>query len=218
VEQAKDVISALQVGGIAVYPLYLLAVIAVVIYIDKIYLYLACTHLPPDLEALVETYDFGWDALAQRVGRLGTRNRFAQFFRVILDHRTRPFWWVESRAADEAAVIEKSLARWLWILETIVTAAPLLGLLGTIIGMIRSFKLFGNQGLVDPAGVTGGVAQALVATALGLFVALIALFAFNYCSDRQARILDEMERLGTRLIDHIRLDAQEDRHEAPLLA
>jgi biopolymer transport protein ExbB len=218
VEQAKAVVNALQVGGIAVYPLCLLAVIAVVITIDKIYLYFACARLPSDLVSLVETYDFGWDALAQRVSRLGVRNYFAQFLSVILEHRARPYWWVESRAADEAAAIEKSLARWLWILETIVTAAPLLGLLGTITGMIRSFKLFGDQGLVDPAGVTGGVAEALVATALGLFVALIALFAFNYCSDRQARILDEMERLGTRLIDHIRLDAQEDRHEAALIA
>lgn len=217
-EQAKELINALQVGGVAVYPLSLLAVVAIVIFIDKVYLCVACAHLPPDLVTLVETYEFGWDALGQRVGRLGRRNHFARFLGVILDHRTRPFWWVESRAADEAAAIEKSLARWLWVLETIVTAAPLLGLLGTITGMIRSFKLFGNQGLVDPAGVTGGVAEALVATALGLFVALIALFAFNYCSDRQARILDEMERLGTRLIDHIRLDAQEDRHEAKLLA
>jgi biopolymer transport protein ExbB len=182
------------------------------------FLLFACTRLPSELVALVETYDFGWDALAQQVDRLGTRNHFARFLSVILDHRTRPFWWVESRAADEAAVIEKSLARWLWVLETIVTAAPLLGLLGTITGMIRSFRLFGNQGLVDPAGVTGGVAEALVATALGLFVALIALFFFNYFSDRQARVMDEMERLGTRLIDHIRLDAQENRHEATLLA
>ena len=217
-EQATDVIHALQVGGVAVYPLCLLALIAIVIVIDKIYLFLKCAHLPPDLVALVETYDFSWDDLAQRAGGLGAHNYFGRFLNVILSHRTHPFWWVESRAADEAAAIEKSLARWLWVLETIVTAAPLLGLLGTITGMIRSFKLFGNQGLVDPAGVTGGVAEALVATGLGLFVALIALFAFNYCSDRQARVLDEMERLGTRLIDHIRLDAQEDRHEATLVA
>ncbi len=217
-EQAEDVISALQVGGIAVYPLCILAAVAVVIVVDKMYLYLVCARLPSDLIALVETYDFAWALLTQQVATLGARNHFVQFLSVIVDHRTRPHWWVESRAADEAAAIEKSLARWLWILETIVTAAPLLGLLGTITGMIRSFKLFGNQGLVDPAGVTGGVAEALVATALGLFVALIALFAFNYCSERQARILDEMERLGTRLIDHIRLDAQEDRHEAALVA
>jgi biopolymer transport protein ExbB len=209
---------ALQVGGIAVYPLCLLAVITVVILIDKIYLIVACTYLPPDLVRLLEAKDFSWEVLAWRIGHLSARNYFARFLGVIVNHRTHPFWWVESRAADEAAAIEKSLVRWLWILETIVTAAPLLGLLGTITGMIRSFKLFGNQGLVDPAGVTGGVAEALVATALGLFVALIALFAFNYCSDRQARILDEMERLGTRLIDHMRLDPHENRHEATLVA
>ena len=113
------------------------------------------------------------------------------------------------RAMEELALRETPLLQQrLSVLDTIITMAPLMGLLGTITGMIRSFKLFGSQGLVDPAGVTGGVAEALIATALGLFVALIALFAFNYFSDRQARVMDEMERLGTRLVDHLRLDAQ----------
>ncbi len=106
------------------------------------------------------------------------------------------------------------MSRWLWILETVVTAAPLLGLLGTITGMVRAFRLFGDGGLVDPSGVTGGVAEALIATALGLFIALVALFAFNFFSHRQAEILDEMERLGTRIIDHIRLDAMGSEDEA----
>ena len=157
---------------------------------------------------------FAWEDFEGRVATLGRRNYFAGFFRAILDNRARPAWWVESRAADEASLIEKALGRWLWVLETIVTAAPLLGLLGTITGMIRAFKLFGNQGLVDPGGVTGGVAEALIATGLGLFIALIALFAFNYFSQRQAQVLDEMERLGTRLIDHIRLDQRETDREA----
>jgi biopolymer transport protein ExbB len=54
--------------------------------------------------------------------------------------------------------------------------------------------------------VTAGVAEALIATALGLFVALIALFAFNYFSRLQSQAHDEMERLGTRLVDRIRMD------------
>jgi biopolymer transport protein ExbB len=198
----------LQAGGIAVYPLIALAVLACVIVIEKGFMLSARTRLPAHVVTLIETYDFAWGELAGRIDKLDSRNHFVRFLRVILENRTHQPWWVESRAADEASLIEKSLARWLWILETIVTAAPLLGLLGTITGMIRSFKLFGAQGLVDPAGVTGGVAEALIATALGLFVALVALFAFNYFSDRQARVMDEMERLGTRLIDHIRLDEQ----------
>ena len=119
-----------------------------------------------------------------------------------------PGVFVEFQATEEAGDIEKSLARWLWVLETIVTAAPLLGLLGTISGMIRSFKLFGQEGLVDPRGVTGGVAEALIATAVGLFIALIALFAFNFFSYRQTQVMDEMEQLGTRLVDAIRLQEE----------
>ena len=73
-------------------------------------------------------------------------------------------------AADEAQLIERELSPGLWMLETTVTAAPLLGLLGTITGMMHAFNLIGNNGLVDPTGVTAGVAQALIATALGLLL------------------------------------------------
>jgi len=62
--------------------------------------------------------------------------------------------------------------------------------------------------------VTGGVAQALVATVIGLLIALIALFGFNYFSRLQSQTMDEMERLGTRLIDHIRLDQERGADEA----
>jgi len=206
VEFLNEVHAALAVGGAMVYPLLALALLAFVIMLEKGFVFTARTRLPAAVVDLAETFGFSWEELERKVTTLGQRNYFAGFFRVILDNRDHPAWWVESRAADEASLIEKALGRWLWVLETIVTAAPLLGLLGTITGMIRAFKLFGNQGLVDPTGVTGGVAEALIATALGLFIALIALFAFNYFSHRQSQVMDEMERLGTRLIDHIRLD------------
>lgn len=213
-QNLDEFLAALQVGGVMVYPLLALAVLAIVITLEKGFVFWKRTRLPSVLVDVMETYGFAWEDVDRGVGALGPKNYFAGFFRVILDNRTRPAWWVESRAADEASLIEKALGRWLWVLETIVTAAPLLGLLGTITGMIRAFKLFGNQGLVDPGGVTGGVAEALIATALGLFIALIALFAFNYFSQRQAQIMDEMERLGTRLIDHVRLDERGGGHEA----
>jgi biopolymer transport protein ExbB len=202
----NELISALNVGGVMIYPLIVLAVIATAIILDKAYLYIARTRLPGEVIGMVETFGFKWQDLDHRLAAIDRRNYMKRFLDVIAENRERPPWWVESRAADEATFIEKALHRWLWVLETIVTAAPLLGLLGTITGMIRAFHLFGAQGLVDPAGVTGGVAEALIATAVGLFVALIALFAFNFFSNRQAQFMDEMERLGTRLVDHIRLD------------
>ncbi len=202
-------VAALRVGGAMIYPLLLLAVAAVVVILEKAFVFMTRTRLPASLLAVLETYGFAWDDLEQRVGRLGPHHYFGRFFKVILENRTRPTWWVESRAAEEATLIETALGRWLWILETIVAGAPLLGLLGTITGMIRAFHLFGSEGLVDPRGVTGGVAEALIATAVGLFIALIALFAFNYFSHRQAQVMDELEQLGTRIVDSVRLEAKE---------
>lgn len=204
-----DVLEALKFGGAMVYPLLVLALLALVITIDKLFVYWRYVRLPSALLELVETYSFAWADLEIRLGGLDSRNYFGRFFRVIMHNRIKPAWWVESRAGDEAQLIEKSLSRGLWVLETVVTAAPLLGLLGTITGMMHSFQLIGGNGLVDPTGVTGGVAQALIATALGLFIAVIALFAFNFLSRQQTRTLDEMERLGTRLVDNIRLSEHE---------
>lgn len=204
---------ALKLGGAMMLPLSVLAVLALAIMLEKAILYWRHARLSADLLDLVETYGFAWETLEQNLTALKPQDYFRRFFAVVVEHRHRPAWWTESRAADEAQRIETSLSRRLWMLETIVTAAPLLGLMGTIAGMMHSFQLIGGNGLVNPTGVTGGVAQALIATALGLLIALISLFGFNYFSRLQAQTLDEMERLGTRLIDHIRLDQQEQHHE-----
>lgn len=99
----------------------------------------------------------------------------------------------ENKIVIEAKKLEKKLHSGLWILETIITAAPLLGLLGTIIGMMSSFKLIGENGLVNPSGVTAGVAESLIATAYGLVIAVFSLFAFNYFSEKKEQIMDEIE-------------------------
>src|SRR5450631_2217888 len=216
-QDLQEAWTALRFGGVMVYPLLFLAVLALVLMLDKAFVYWRYVRLPASLLDLVETYGFAWSDLERMLATLGPRNYFGRFFRVILENHNKPAWWVESRAGDEAQVIEKALSRGLWVLETTVTAAPLLGLLGTITGMMHAFNLIGASGLVDPTGVTGGVAQALIATALGLFIALVALFGFNFFSRLQSQTLDEMERLGTRLLDNIRLGESATggaRHEA----
>ncbi len=199
---------SLRYGGAMVYPLLVLGVLAVAIILDRAVAYFRCLRLPAVLANLVETYGFSWEELESQLTRLGPANAYGRFLKVIADNRTEPAWWVESRAGDEAGGIEKTLGRGLWVLETIVTAAPLMGLLGTITGMMQAFQVIGGSGLVAPTQVTAGVAQALIATALGLLIALFALFGFNFFSRTQSRALDQMERLGSRLIDHIRLDQE----------
>lgn len=199
---------ALQLGGLIILPLSVLAVLALAVIADKIWLYRRQAYLPASLRDLIESWSFDWQELAQASAQLSAQHHFRQLFELVLSLRERPLWWIESRVADQAQWMEKELARRLWLLETVVTAAPLMGLLGTILGMMHAFRLIGGHGLVNPTGVTAGVAEALIATAVGLFIALVCLFAFNYLSRQQAATMDEVERLSTRLIDHIRLDRE----------
>ena len=205
-----DLINTIKLGGSTIYPLSLLCIISSALIIDKILLYKKLVNLPKNLFDLIETYNFKWSEFESRLSKLSDKNFYRRFFDIILQNKNNPIWWLESRSIDEAKIIEKKLNSGLWILETIITAAPLLGLLGTIFGMMGSFKIIGTNGLVNPSGVTGGVAESLIATAFGLFIAIFSLFAFNYFSKKNDQILDELERLGTRIIDHIKLDKNEN--------
>lgn len=197
---------AFKLGGIMMLPLSALAIIALAVMLEKTLLYWRYTRLSSTLDEVLESYEFNWQDLLEELEKQNKNNYLNRFFNVIITNKSHPYWWVESRAADEAQMIENTLSRRLWLLETTVTAAPLLGLMGTIAGMMHAFQLIGSNGLVNPTGVTGGVAQALIATAVGLLIALVSLFGFNFFAKLQSQTLDEMERLGTRLIDRIRLD------------
>lgn len=92
----------------------------------------------------------------------------------------------------------KKFNRGLPLLDTAITVAPLLGLLGTVMGMIRSFGLIAGE-LDAPAAITGGIAEALIATAFGLLVAIMALLPFNYLNARMEEARAELEEAGNRL-------------------
>ncbi len=202
----SEIFYTIKLGGVLMIPLSALSILAIALIFDKIMFYKKSLHLSQDLLQLIETYNFSWQKLEDELKELSQENSYRRFFSVILKNKNKPVWWLESRAADEARQIEKNLVSSLWILETITTAAPLLGLLGTIVGMMSSFKIIGAEGLVNPAGVTGGVAESLIATGFGLAIAIISLFAFNYFSRKSDEVMDEMERLGTKVIDHIRIE------------
>jgi len=93
--------------------------------------------------------------------------------------------------------------RSLWMLDTIVTLAPLLGLLGTIIGMFNAFQVLGSSSGGAPTQITGGVAEALVATACGLFIAIIGLVFFNSLQNLVRRVVHQMETLKVMLVNRV---------------
>jgi biopolymer transport protein ExbB len=88
---------------------------------------------------------------------------------------------------------------WVPVLDTSVTLAPLLGLLGTVTGMMSSFSILGNSQLDSPLAITGGIAEALIATAFGLGIAITALIPLNYIRARKDRLARDIEDLASRV-------------------
>jgi biopolymer transport protein ExbB len=91
------------------------------------------------------------------------------------------------------------MRRHLPVLDTMITLSPLLGILGTVIGIILSFKMLGTVGVENPTMITGGIAQALITTAFGLIIAIFSLIPYNYFLSRIEKASLEIEQYGTNL-------------------
>lgn len=109
---------------------------------------------------------------------------------------------VENALESAAALVAARLREHLNYLSAIVTMAPLMGLLGTVIGMINSFSVFNVQA-GQPLAITGGVGEALVATATGLCIAIIALIAHTYFSQRLDGLVTDIEQGSALVINYL---------------
>jgi biopolymer transport protein ExbB len=108
------------------------------------------------------------------------------------------------REVEESIMFQmRKLDRYLWVLDTAVTLGPLLGLLGTIIGMIGSFNILGSSGTSDPMAVSGGIAHALIATACGLTIALVGVVALNYLNKRVRMVVLQMDLIKSMLVSRL---------------
>ncbi|WP_293368298.1 MotA/TolQ/ExbB proton channel family protein [Nevskia sp.] len=134
-------------------------------------------------------------------GLMSANNVPAKVSKLMLDRMPKIKNRHDLEDASEEAFIEARLElnKNLWLLDTVVTASPLLGLLGTILGIIDTFKALAQSGISDPAGVSAGIGTALFATALGISVALIGLLFFNFFQNRVEHLSDRIKVLILRI-------------------
>lgn len=173
------------------------------------YLLLVCSlvSLTITFERILFWYRFRRNrngALAERVARVVGEGRFEEAARIMSTSedsivRVFRFGLTHREESMEAALRMgagheiRSMAKYLKIHDTIITLAPLLGILGTVLGIITAFDVIGGSTVEDPIAVTGGIAQALVTTAAGLVVAMFSLIPFNYFTARMDDAISEME-------------------------
>ena len=187
-------VSVLAKGGLVMIPLGLCSVLALAVVIERAFRWLSLGSVG-EADAVLATAARGeWDAAAQAGDAAGSP--VARVLAAGLRHRNpAPVLAMEAAAQDELA----RLKRYLPLLDTVITLAPLLGLLGTVTGMIGAFGIMAQAGLNQPTAITGGVGEALVATASGLAVAILALVPYNYFQRRAEAMAETIERYGSRL-------------------
>ncbi len=127
-----------------------------------------------------------------------------------LANRHRPREVMIERLEDTGRHVVHELERFLNTLGTIASVTPLLGLLGTVTGIIKAFNAITEGGMGDPRMLSGGISEALITTAAGLLVAIPALIAYRYLRGRVERIVIDMEKNAIQLADALERSQQRD--------
>jgi biopolymer transport protein ExbB len=185
------------------WPILIVSIIALTVVLERTFWWLArwMRRDPKRIEKVFTAIEVGDVAEASRLSR-DTRDPVLRMMWNGLNHQHASL----QGALQVAAGIEiKRAGRFLVVMDTLVTLAPLLGLLGTITGLIRSFSFLGNEELAVQA-VTGGIAEALIATACGLGIAIFALIPFNFFTSRVSNLEFELQTAATNL--EVMLEAQ----------
>ena len=172
---------------------------------------LACSllALTVSIERLMYFEKFRASRLASKMLSLIEQEKFTDAL-AVAEHQPSPVLRVIStgihqransptKAMEAAAILELTkMKRGLPALDTVITLGPLLGLLGTIIGMIDSFGIMSQSGLGNPHAVTGGVAEALICTAAGIFVAVTTLIPYNFLLSQVEQESEKIEFYATK--------------------
>jgi biopolymer transport protein ExbB len=184
-------------GGPVMYPLLACSIIALTVIIERAIFWSALSRrsdrqLLNDVMDRCESGD--WEAV-----RNITANSKDPIVKILISgilHRNYSMIKaMEASAADEI----KKMRRFMNVLDTMITVAPLLGIFGTVIGIIQSFDVLGTAGIEHPEFVTAGIAQALITTAAGLGIAILSVFPYNYFNSLVEDAAINIEKYATSL-------------------
>lgn len=190
-----------RAGGPFMWPILLCSVIAAAIILERLWTLQPRRVVPVDLTrriwALVEAGQINDKVIAA----LETNSPLGKLLAAGLSSRHRPRSVMMERLEDEGRHVAQDLDRFLNTLGTIAGVSPLLGLLGTVTGIIKAFNAIHEGGMGDPRLLSGGISEALITTAAGLSVAIPSYIAYRYLRRRVDRIVVQMERDVVRFAD-----------------
>ena len=170
------------------WPLLILSVLTVAVSIERFFFALRVgSGNSPEMNEMLNSMKYGDKQKAIEIGS-SSKNKTVKIISEGLDSVS-----FEDAISNSANQYIAKYDEGQTILDTAITLAPLLGLLGTVTGMIKSFGLLGATELDAPTAITGGIAEALIATAFGLGIAIFALIPFNIVQSKKEQFIRNLE-------------------------
>lgn len=209
--EGLSVMDMIHQGWYVSYPLIIMSVVCITIILERLWnlggIMTKTLHLARDLVSPLQQGDFN---TALETSQADNKLPAGRVFREIIARQRDESPEQLSSLADERRLEEsEGLKGAIWILATTGVSAPFIGLLGTVVGIIKSFQQMAVEGSGGFTVVAGGISEALVATALGLAVAIIAVIFYNYFNTKLERIDTAMTIGSDRIIDAIRIGRKE---------
>jgi biopolymer transport protein ExbB len=195
------VLELVRAGGWPMIPLLLLSVIALAIIVERFWSLRRKVVLPPGLGPEVRAWAAKGRLDPTHIDSLRRNSPLGALLASVLDVRHRTREEIRERTEDVGRHQVHKMERFLNTLGTIAAAGPLLGLFGTVVGMIQMFLGILDQGIGDVNQLAGGIGKALVCTAAGMIVAIPALCFHRYFRGRIAAYIVDMEHEAIRLMD-----------------
>ena len=184
-------------GGPVMYPLLACSIIVMTVIIERIIFWTRMNmqrnqSLVDEVLELCRTGD--WESVREKT--TGSKDYIVRILVTGILHRE----FSMIRAMESAGAEEiKRMRRYMGVIDTMITVAPLLGIFGTVLGIITSFDILGTTGIEHPEAVTAGIAQALLTTATGLGIAILSVFPYNYFNSRVENASLSIEKYATSL-------------------
>ena len=196
-------------GGVFMYPIIFCSIFGLAVFFERLWVLRRKMIIPMEfihnVEELLKKQRIS-DALSLCQSNTSS---IAKIFLAGLKNSQKGMWLVkeaiEERGSREAKTLEKNVG----ILSTLANLTPLLGLLGTVSGMIKTFKAISVQGIGSPAPLAGGIAEALITTAAGLCVAIPILVCYRFLKDKAGVLIFEMEEHSIRLVELMENNSRE---------
>ncbi len=190
-----------QKGGPLMYPILFCSVLALAIFLERLWTFHRFRRGAADLVREVGSL-LGDQRLAEATAACQRGDTpLGRVLLAALRAAGRPRTQIKEVTEEAGRRETAPLERYLGLLGTIASLSPLLGLLGTVLGMIQAFNVIATQGVGTPATLGGGISQALITTAAGLAVAIPTILLHKYLSGRLDRLTLEMEAWSLQIVD-----------------